>query len=301
MEKSVYFYLLLDYNRKRLMKKRDKNVAGMLALFFGWLGVHRYYLGQKDWGLAYTLGSGFMIFAARSWLGVFLKFLWVPFILIVSMVDAISLFAMEQRVFDEKYNGIPRNSNYRQREEKRYQRNERVQQRPRQAPRQSAGYQGKRTQRRPSSRHNPFKKSGVAKFNDYDYAGAIVDFKKSLELAPNDIASHFNIACSYSLTEHSDLAFYHLDRAVSLGFKDFEKIKNHHALAFLRVQPGYDEFAENNFRLRQKNEVQKEQQKEDLLNTQPDLLDQLKKLGELRNKGLLTELEFEQQKKKLLG
>lgn len=282
---------------KRLMKKkRDKNVAGILALFFGWIGVHRYYLGQKDWGLAYTLSAGFMLTAGK-----FLKILWIPFIMIVSMIDAITLFAMEKRVFDEKFNGIPRSGSYREREDQSYRRREERSQRERPAPRKRTEYQNKKQVRRTSSRHNPFKKSGIAKFNDYDYAGAIGDFKKSLELAPNDIASHFNIACAYSLTEHSDLAFYHLDRAVSIGFKDFEKIKKHHALAFLRIQPEFDDFAENGFRLREKTEVQKEQQQEDLLNTKPDLLDQLRKLGELRNKGLLTELEFEQQKKKLLG
>ena len=269
----------------------------MLALFFGWLGVHRYYLGQKDWGLAYTLGAGFVMFISKP-----LKILYIPFIMIVSMIDAITLFAMEKRDFDAKFNGIPRESRYREREERRQRRQERRQPpKSRPAPRQKTTSPNKRTARRTSARHNPFKKSGIAKFNDYDYAGAIGDFKKSLELAPNDIASHFNIACAYSLTEHPDLAFYHLDRAVNLGFKDFEKIKNHHALAFLRIQPEFDDFAGNGFRLRQKTEVQNQQQQEDLLNTQPDLLDQLKKLGELRKKGLLTELEFEQQKKKLLG
>ncbi|MEO1263684.1 MAG: NINE protein [Bacteroidota bacterium] len=278
------------------MKKRDKNVAGILALFFGWLGVHRYYLGQNDWGLSYTLGASFVMFIKP------LRILYIPFIMIVCMIDAITLFAMEKRDFDAKFNGIPRETRYNERDE-RQQRRQARRRPPQPVPnsRKNKETPNKRPARRASSRHNPFKKSGIAKFNDYDYAGAIGDFKKSLELAPNDIASHFNIACAYSLTEHSDLAFYHLDRAVSLGFKDFEKIKNHHALAFIRIQPGYDDFAENGFRLREKSQVQSEKQQEDLLNTQPDLLDQLKKLGELRNKGLLTELEFEQQKKKLLG
>ncbi len=53
------------------MKKRDKNIAGILALFFGWIGVHRYYLGEKDKGLLYTLGAGLMMWGGRF--GVLLK------------------------------------------------------------------------------------------------------------------------------------------------------------------------------------------------------------------------------------
>ncbi len=144
------------------------------------------------------------------------------------------------------------------------------------------------------------KKAGWKKFNEYDYAGAIGDFKKSLEIAPNDIASHFNIACAYSLTENSEKAFLHLDRAVALGFKDFDKIKNHHALAYLRIQEGFDEFEENGFRLRHKATLVQEDA--DLLNSQTRLTRPIEKAGrELRQKGLLTELEFEQQKKKLMG
>ena len=281
------------------MKKRDKNIAGILALFFGWIGVHRYYLGEKDKGLFYTIGAGLMMWGGR--IGFLLKVLWVPFIMIVCLVDAISLFAMDQRRFDEKYNNVgraerPQRTQRERRsveaERRRYENREK-----REAHRKRTNYQ-ERT-KRPSKRHNPFKKSGLEKFNEYDYAGAIGDFKKSLELAPNDIASHFNIACAYSLTENSEKAFHHLDRAVALGFKDFYKIKNHHALAYLRIQEGFDEFQDNGFRLRQKTTL--EQEDADLLNSQPDLLDQLKKLGELRQKGLLTELEFQQQKKKLMG
>lgn len=278
------------------MKKKDKNLAGVLALFFGWLGIHRYYLGQNDKGLFYTLGSGFMMWGGRlPFIGVLMKFLWVPFILIVSMVDAITLFAMEERIFDEKYNGIPREARRSMREERHATREEQRAAR-RNRPPQHARHEPKRT----SSRHNPYKKSGIEKFSEYDYAGAIGDFKKSLDFVPNDIASHFNIACAYSLTEKTDLAFQHLDRAVALGFKDFDKIKNHHALAYLRIQAAYDDFEENGFRLRL-GAAPSEKKEGDLLSSQPDLLDQLRKLGDLRQQGLLTELEFEQQKKKLMG
>ena len=280
------------------MKKKDKNLAGILALFFGWLGVHRYYLGQNDKGMFYTIGSGIMMWGGRIPLfGILMKFLWIPFILVVCMVDAITLFAMDERVFDEKYNGAT-NTHEKRHSNRENRRNAREEKR--EAYRKRTQYQEKPISKKASARHNAFKKSGVEKFNEFDYAGAIADFKKSLEFAPNDIASHFNIACAYSLTEKADLALSHLDRAVALGFKDFDKLKNHHALAYLRIQPAFEDFEANGFKLSQ-NGPQQDVPSDDLLNSQPDLLDQLKKLGDLRTKGLLTELEFEQQKKKLLG
>ena len=62
------------------------------------------------------------------------------------------------------------------------------------------------------------------------------DFKKGLDIEPNDIALNFNIACAYSLTENKNLAFQHLAKAVNLGFNDYERILTHDDLAFVRIQ-----------------------------------------------------------------
>lgn len=150
----------------------------------------------------------------------------------------------------------------------------------------------------PKPKNNPFKNSGVEKYKDYDYDGAIEDFNKALQINPDDIAVHFNLACAYSLTEQKEKSFEHLDKAVSLGFADFDKIKSHDALAYLRIQDEFVEFEKNNFRLNQQSGP---------VNSGPtlaenqNLLEQLKRLAELREQGLLTEEEFSLQKKRLLG
>jgi hypothetical protein len=103
-------------------------------------------------------------------------------------------------------------------------------------------------------------------------------------------------------------AFYHLDRAVALGFNDFSKIKEHDAFAFLRIQDGFLAFEENGFRLKkaEKDTVTNEEverqnnETEAALDLPNDLLEQLNKLNELKNKGLLTEEEFAVQKEKLM-
>lgn len=256
---------------------KDKNAAGILALFLGWLGFHRFYLGQTGLGVVY------------------LMFCWFPLIWIIALIDAISLFSMDQQRFDKKYNQQVATHSYgdtdfeRRRPEQRRQNSQPAYHKERFSPKPNNN-QG-------SNRSNPYKKSGLEKFKEYDYAGAIEDFEKSLDIAPRDVATHFNLACAYSLTENARKSYYHLDQAVAAGFKDFQKIKGHHALAFLRIQKEFDTFEENGFRI----STALPEKEQDLLNSQPNLLDQLKKLGELREKGLLTEQEFVEQKKKLLG
>ncbi|MBX2874002.1 MAG: NINE protein [Saprospiraceae bacterium] len=267
---------------------KDKNVAGILALFFGWLGIHRFYLGQIGLGILYMF------------------FFWVSWI--IALIDAIAFFAMDKVEFDEKYNREmfhQRQNRYDKRTQdrrERWEQREQRRERPRQRPQAPPARQRQRPTPTPKRRHNPFKSSGLEKYREYDYEGAIEDFEKALEINPKDIAVHFNLACSFSLMENAERAFYHLDKAVSFGFNDVQKIKEHDALAFLRIQDQFEQFEQNNFQLT----PQLEAPKENLLdaipnNTSNDLLEQLQRLGELKEKGLLTEEEFTVQKKKLLG
>jgi len=295
---------------------RDKNVAGILALFFGWAGIHRFYLGQVGLGILYAI----LLFTGIS--------------AILGLIDAIVFFSMDQEVFDYKYNEAAirrrRRMQHRRRrydtdfdreERRRDRRVDRYQSREqRRDLRENRNVDRQKYYKRPTPKpvkNNPYKNSGIKKYKDYDYDGAIEDFKKALEIDDKDIAVHFNIACAYSLNEEPDKAFYHLDKAVELGFNDYKRIKEHDALAFLRIQDEFETFEANNFRI--KKQQQLEAPKEDLLSAaaqiaeekEPDeeeieeaqsgdLLEQLKKLGELRDKGLLTEEEFVVQKRKLL-
>jgi TM2 domain-containing membrane protein YozV len=65
---------------------KDKNVAGILALFLGWVGIHRFYLGQVGLGILYAV------------------FFWFPVFWLIALIDAIVLFSMDKDVFDVKYN-----------------------------------------------------------------------------------------------------------------------------------------------------------------------------------------------------
>jgi len=225
--------------------KKEKDIAGLLALFFGFIGLHRFYLGQKGRGILYLCLALTGISA------------------ILGLIDAFSFFSMDNKSFDLKYNRdflrvLPKKEF------------------------------GKSTSNKTEER-NSFVKSGKAKFLSYDYDGAIVDFSKALELNPREIAAHFNIACAYSLNENVEKALYHLEKAILYGFDDYEKLKNHDALAFIRIHPAYLNFEKNGFRL-SPNEAKKEPTKKD---------ENIEKLEELRLRGLLTEEEFNIQKMKI--
>ena len=274
---------------------KDKTTAAIFALFLGWLGIHRFYLRQPGLGILYIilLSTGISV--------------------LLGLIDFVVLLAMDPVEFDRRYNEEEGEyDRYRstRRERRDYRRRDRTERHRTTRSRSTANRT--RPTHRPSHRRqrnvapgkhrkrvNPYKHSGIKKYKDFDLEAAIEDFVKGLEIDPNDIALHFNIACAYSLTEQADKAFSHLNLAVENGFKDFEKIKNHDDLAYVRIQEQFEEFEKNGFRLREK-PLQLDTPKEDLLSDDL-LLSQLKRLSELKEKGLITEKEFLIEKQKLTG
>lgn len=160
--------------------------------------------------------------------------------------------------------------------------------------RQRRQMEQKRRRQNARPKNNPFKKSGILKYKEYDYDGAIEDFEKGLEINPTDVSIHFNLACCYSLNENTEKSFYHLSKAVALGFKDLNKIDSHDALAYLRIQKEFPAFKENGYRI-----VDTKSNPPPASNR--DLLEQLNRLKALKDRGVLTEAEFAQQKEKLLS
>jgi TM2 domain-containing membrane protein YozV len=65
---------------------KSKIAAGLLALFVGGLGIHKFYLGQGGWGVLYLL------------------FCWTFIPSIIAFFEAIILLTMNEDRFDEKFN-----------------------------------------------------------------------------------------------------------------------------------------------------------------------------------------------------
>ena len=65
---------------------RNKWVAAGLAFLFGWIGVHKFYLGQFGMGVVYLLLS------------------WTAIPLFISLIETIMLVVASEREFDVRFN-----------------------------------------------------------------------------------------------------------------------------------------------------------------------------------------------------
>lgn len=262
----------------------------MFALLGGALGLHKLYLKDAS-GVMFYL---FLIFISSA-IGLF------PFAsAMFGVFDALKLLFMSEQDFNRKYNhGYVHHDG--QLEKRREQ--------------QMRTYETKdvstsRQQPLINIKSNPFKTSGLSKYKEFDLEAAVQDFKKALEINPNDYAIHFHLACVYSLTEKKEESFYHLSRAVALGFNDLDRILTHDDLSYLRIQPEFEQFKKNGFRSAPKpHEVatasaggQRQQNASPEINkpTEDVLLAQLNRLSELRKKGILSEEEFLIERKKIM-
>lgn len=72
---------------------KNKLVAGLLGIFLGGLGIHKFYLGQIGWGIVYIL------------------FCWTGIPSLVGLIEGIVLIAQSDARFDAQYNAqavVPR-------------------------------------------------------------------------------------------------------------------------------------------------------------------------------------------------
>lgn len=274
---------------------RNKTTAALLSLFLGVFGVQFFYLGRMGLGIFMCMLT---FFAGKPGVAAFVGF--ISFIVLLTKSDG---------EFNKKYNKESWKEKQRQDYQGDYEAQQRAQQkaaqeardrriaqeqqqaqqnreaRARMRPTAPPQYQ-KPTAQSSASQKESLKQSALAKFKDFDYQGATDDFGMALAIDPSDVAVHWNLSCCYSLMEQKELAFYHLQKATELGFKDYDKIKTHDALAFLRVQPEFENFARNGFKMT-----------EDMEHS--DILQQLKDLTMRRENGLLTEKEFADMSRKL--
>lgn len=241
--------------------RKNKYVAGFLALFGGFVGIHRFYLGESGMGILYIMMFFFTFGIYR-----------LPITMIIGFIEAFRYFSMSEEKFDRKFN-----RKYGDQFERKGKRMER---------------KSKRKSTKRLRRANPFKRTALAKYKEYEIEGAIEDFNKALEIEPHAPDIHYRLACAYSLIENKDKTLHHLDQAVSNGLKSPKRILEDDDLAFIRIQSEFQAFRKNGFTLN--NLKIKDSKKDDAL------LVQLQKLSDLRQKGILTELEFAEERKKLL-
>lgn len=70
-----------------LQTKSDRNriVAALLAVFLGWIGIHKFYLGKPAQGIIYIL------------------FAWTAIPAIIGIIEGIIYLTMSDKAFENKY------------------------------------------------------------------------------------------------------------------------------------------------------------------------------------------------------
>ena len=281
---------------------KNKIVAAFLALFAGMFGVHRFYL-QRWWqGVMYMALAFITIMITADGEGP--AFL-IPIVL--GLVDALLFFVMPTEDFDEKYN----KKRLQQTQRETYYDEDESEADPgalmEKPLRTAKAPQGSKAGKKENKKEDFFKRIGIEQFRSMDFEGAIESFMKALEDNITSPSVHFNLACCYSMIENTEKSLQNLEKAIENGFSDISKIQSHQALAYVRKQPEFESFVANGYRivkqlpLAQPNFLDPQVNAPSSSNDTKDVLDEVLHLGDLREKGLISEEEFVAQKRKLLS
>ena len=206
--------------------RKKKGVAFVLALFLGIFGAHRFYLDQRPRGILHLV-----VFFLSAIINLIPEEA-VAILAIIGFVDAMVFLAMPRADFDARYNsGV-----------------EETQQPQRQAQgRPAEAMDTKRILRGQFSQHLS---KAMNLHRNYDYEGAMQYLHKALDIKYDAPEVHFLLACCYSANENAEKALHHLDLASAFGLKNpEERIQNHGDLSYLRIQPQFEAFAQNEYRL----------------------------------------------------
>ncbi len=252
----------------------SKYTAGVLGIVLGGFGVHRFYLGQHFWGIVRLLSFVILVVVTAETFNNEVPGILLGMLFLSAFLEGLLLLLMPQQRFDMKYNKH-------------------------------------HTQVSAPLNINDLKAEGVDYFRSGDYDLAVEAFNDALEVRADDPGLHFNLACTYAQIRKVPLALQHIELAISYGLPDPERIETHAALAWLRKQPTYQSFRQNNYRQLSLVPNKAEEPTMELpdltaMATQPpantqEMLHRLQTLGELRERGVITAEEFALQKEKLLA
>lgn len=107
--------------------------------------------------------------------------------------------------------------------------------------------------------------------------------------APN---THFKLAKLFSIEKDINKSLKHLELALEQGFNNFEEINHNINLSYVRNTTKFQQFVDNGYKLKTIKAIE----------TKPfNKIEELQKLIELHEKGVLTKNEFDIEKKKILS
>ena len=286
----------------------NKNLAGFFAFFLGMFGVHRFYLGQWFRGASQFAGFFGFIFLLDVSGGGEVETLFglaIATMVLAPVFTAIIFWATPEKKWQQKYDKEAL------------------------ANGQSGGVAGQFSPRDTKA----LKAEGIRYYRTGDYDLAIEAFSEASDLDLGDAGTHFNLACSYAQLGQYGEALRHLELSVTFGLPKPERIEKHPALAALRKHSSYHSFRSNNFRRLNLLELTEPKATDTRIVGEaetiedfnvpppprttranpapspgatstppgPDLLEQITRLRELHDAGILTQTEYQKQKEKLMG
>ncbi len=282
----------------------NKTTAAFLAIFLGIFGTHQFYVGRQWQGV---LQFGFFLFTLfMSMMGAaeeLLVLAWI-FTAVTPFLTGILWAVMPEQKWRQRYDAdnavstIP-------------------------APGTNAAY----------SSSSDLKAEGIRYYRSADYDLAVEAFTEAVAADGTDPGSHFNLACSYAQLGRYPETLRHLELSVTFGLPKPQRIEKHPALGAIRKLPAFAKFRANNYRRQSyvsaapSAEVDagssdrpateaappREEVFEDFATPPPrreaptperdvngDLLEQISRLRELHDAGVLTPREYRLQKERLL-
>lgn len=262
-------------NRRESGPSARRKMGIVFALTLGWCGVHRFIMGQWQWGLAHIfMMVGSLIIAEE--LG-FMGNPWFTLSTVVAYYTAFRWWRMSNEEFADEYL-------------------EPVEE-------EVGGKYLKGT-----ATAHPKVISGKARrkilasaktlYTKFDYQGAAELYEDALDMDLSDGDSRVLAARCYSLLEDAESAYRHLRRAVLLKANNLDIISKDEGFAWLRMREDYTRRRRAGYG-----------PVEPLVGTntppslpprQDNILERLEKLGELKERGLLDDDEFIREKKRLL-
>jgi TM2 domain-containing membrane protein YozV len=297
--------------RLKYNKGRSRNVAIFLSLFLGWVGIQKYYIGSVFMGVLCS------IFAFTS----------IPFFL--GLLDVVRFALMTDDEFDAKYNTGPYPVHRTKYGTIVFKKDEKPGNQSFRPFRDTVPSYTKPDWSRPevskgvSLSSNSNYRKGNELFEKYSIKEALIAYRAALKESPNEAEIYFKMACCNAILEQKKALFGNVQMAIRCGFSDWNQIRTNDELAYFRIQPEYDKINESNFTiwpevaeeesdyidvstkvLPPKNED--ESKNVEINEGEPELstdeiLVQLKELGDLHQKGVLSDTEFNMQRRKLLA
>ncbi len=253
--------------------RKKKWVAGVLAIFFGIFGIHRFYLEQRLLGVLYL-----SLFILGTFILPGMEQL-VSIVAILGLIDGLIFLFSSKANFDAKYNPeVVRQQKFQQK---------------------AAEAFAKDPKRILNEQFERYYQEGQRKYREYDFSGAIERLSKAIEIKFDHPDVHFLLARCYSINEDAENAFAHLEAAVAFGLKNPDRVQTHGDLAFLRIQPDFAAFAANNFSRRKALPPSDEESLDLDQLPQSNLLEQLNRLQKQWEAGELTDEEYESRKREL--